>query len=138
MRNISETGKKIPIYHERPEKPGLYLVLFHGREDRNEDMDDWGFDGPMIGPLQWCHTTYTCHVRICFETKEDELRYFAVSMFPDAHDMGMVGDLMKYAECFYGDWTVFMVSPEDIERPDDTFRISRRRNELWRSMHSMG
>lgn len=28
-----------------------YLHLFHGRKDPNQQMDDWGEDGPYIGPL---------------------------------------------------------------------------------------
>jgi hypothetical protein len=30
----------------------LYLELYHGRDNVNDDMDDWGFDGPIIGPLE--------------------------------------------------------------------------------------
>ena len=39
----------------------LYIRLFHGRTDPNQDMDDWGFDGPVLGPYQFFNTTYVSH-----------------------------------------------------------------------------
>src|SRR3546814_15424074 len=36
----------------------VYLHLFHGRNSPDQDMDDWGFDGPTIGPPDYVHTTY--------------------------------------------------------------------------------
>ena len=29
---------------------GVYLHLFHGRNDVAEEMEGWGFDGPTLGP----------------------------------------------------------------------------------------
>ena len=29
----------------------MYLRLYHGRVDPDQEMDDWGFDGPTFGPL---------------------------------------------------------------------------------------
>ena len=42
----------------------LYIRLFHGRTNPNQDMDDWGFDGPVLGPYQFAHTTYVSHVKL--------------------------------------------------------------------------
>lgn len=39
----------------------LYIRLFHGRTDPNQDMDDWGTDGPVFGPYEFVHTTYAFH-----------------------------------------------------------------------------
>ena len=36
----------------------VYLELFHGRETVDEEMDDLGSQGPVIGPLPFLHTTY--------------------------------------------------------------------------------
>ena len=65
----------LPTYGKAPSRPGLYLGLFHGREDPRQRMDDWGFNGPMIGPLQWFHTTYNCTLRIAFESEADGPRW---------------------------------------------------------------
>lgn len=36
----------------------VYLYLFHGRATPDEDVEDWGCEGPAIGPLDYVHTTY--------------------------------------------------------------------------------
>ena len=36
----------------------MYLRLFHGRTDPQQDMDDWGSDGPVLGPYKFAHRTY--------------------------------------------------------------------------------
>ena len=33
---------------ERPDKPGMYLALFHGRDGRKEQMHQFGFAGPCL------------------------------------------------------------------------------------------
>ena len=68
--------EKLPSYGEKPPRPGMYLGLLHGRDHPQQQMNDWGFNGPMIGPLKWFHTTYTCTVRIAFESAADGQRYF--------------------------------------------------------------
>ncbi|GEM_PF-912660 len=45
------------------EATGLYLHLYHGRKDPDEDLEDWGSDGPVIGPLAYVHTTYMCDIK---------------------------------------------------------------------------
>ena len=76
MSSDKEQPALLPIYGKKPSLPGLYLGLFHGRHEPREEMEDWGFDGPMIGPLKWFHTTYACTLRIAFERGEDAKRYF--------------------------------------------------------------
>lgn len=36
----------------------LSLRLFHGRNHPDEQLEDWGFDGPVLGPLDGIHLTY--------------------------------------------------------------------------------
>lgn len=42
----------------------VYLYLFHGRASIDQDMTDWGAEGPKIGPLSYVHTTYGSDVKI--------------------------------------------------------------------------
>ena len=95
-------------------------------------MDDWGFDGPAIGPINWCHTTYASDVKIQFEAAADGARYFGVT--DNEFQMKIVGDLLVFDGVYYGDWTVYCVKPEDCERLGDTFRETfretTRRNDL--------
>ena len=123
----SQSGQQVPKYGSKPFKPGLYLALFHGRVQRDEAMDDWGFQGPIIGPLQWAHTTYAFHLRILFVDAAEESNYFTDVHFPEAHDLLFGDDLIEYAGKFYGDWSVFYVPDEETRSPPDRFRkVSRR------------
>jgi len=36
----------------------IYIELFHGRTDPKKCMDDWGTEGPILGPFKFCHITY--------------------------------------------------------------------------------
>lgn len=126
----SATKFQVPVYGSRPEKAGLYLALFHGRYALNDQMNDWGFHGPLIGPLEWVHTTYASHIRLKFESREDERRYFNDIAFPDGQDLCTNDDLIEYAGKYYGDWTVFVVTASDTTKPCDTFRNRPRRNAL--------
>ena len=73
----------------------LYIRLFHGRADPNQDMDDWGTDGPVFGPYEFAHTTYKSHLKLGRpEGHCDEL-------FVHAEDM------VFYDGVYYGDWSVF-------------------------------
>jgi len=36
----------------------IYIHLYHGRKTPHEELDDWGVDGPVLGPFDWFHGTY--------------------------------------------------------------------------------
>ncbi len=124
MTTSLKTDDVIPEYGQSPAKPGLYLGLFHGRNDPDERMNGWGFNGPSIGPLVWCHTTYANDVKIEFECACDAKRYFGDDS--THHDFGIHGDMLIYAGKYYGDWTVYYVAPSECLPPEDTFRTSKR------------
>lgn len=72
----------------------LYIRLFHGRTDPNQDMDEWGSDGPVFGPYEFVHTTYTTIVRL---GKPDS----------NCDELFMTDDMLYYDGIYYGDWSVF-------------------------------
>ena len=117
----------MPSYGSKPKKPGLYLGLFHGRHAPREQMNEWGFDGPTIGPLKWCHTTYAFDIKIEFEDAADAVDYFGVEQ--GQFELDVNGDLLVFGGMYYGDWTVYYVGPDDCERPTDTFRPTTRIND---------
>ena len=39
-----------------------YLMLWHGRTDREEEMNNWGENGPVFGPFPFFHMTYNCEI----------------------------------------------------------------------------
>ena len=73
----------------------LYIRLFHGRTDPKQDMDDWGSDGPILGPYKFAHTTYHCCLKL---GKPDG----------GCDELYIVGpDMVFYDGMYYGDWSVF-------------------------------
>jgi hypothetical protein len=118
----------LPAYGSKPKSPGLYLGLFHGRDNPGEKMEAWGFTGPMIGPLTYCHTTYATQIKLQFDCHTDAVRYFGECNGEVA--LPMDGDMVVFRGRYFGDWTVFFVKPEDCERPADSFRQSHRANHL--------
>jgi hypothetical protein len=73
---------------------GLYLELYHGRNDPDVDMEDWGFEGPVLGPLKFIHFTYHSHYRVELLNGEatDPISYY--------------DDMIFYDGKWYGDWSI--------------------------------
>lgn len=75
---------------------GLYLMLFHGRESPQHNLEDWGSEGPIFGPLAYVQTTYGRHVKLGYLNQE-----------ANARDLYVYYDLIYYDGVYYGDWSVF-------------------------------
>ena len=117
--DIEALPNKYPVY-ERPDvelcDPGLYLALFHGSPGTNPDereLADWGHNGPMIGPLQYVHSTYCSDVKFQFVSIEAARRY--APFMPDLKlindddldsELKIIGDCLEFNGSLYGDWTV--------------------------------
>ncbi|WOF44313.1 hypothetical protein KNJ79_05120 [Sphingopyxis indica] len=101
---------------------GVYLHLFHGRNAPDEQLDDWGFDGPTIGPLEYVHVTYMCDIKIAahldvieefFPEKFAEMKSWAggrelSDVHPTDHHLPVVDGLVEHDGKFYGDFSVFV------------------------------
>ncbi|MDF0491566.1 hypothetical protein PX699_16730 [Sphingobium sp. H39-3-25] len=106
----------------------LYLRLWHGRRDPAENLDDWGSEGPVIGPLAFVQTTYMCDVK--FAAAPEVMDRFFPAVMADWRQQGfsnvhgpvcdwrftIADDLIEYDGVFYGDWSVFVSSPADVAR----------------------
>jgi hypothetical protein len=71
----------------------VFLKLLHGRDDPDQDMQDWGFDGPTLGPFVAVHVTYRDHIR-CLAADHDEV------------ELGFTDDLLTYQGKYYGDFEI--------------------------------
>lgn len=112
----------------------LYLRLFHGRQAIDEHLDGWGFEGPTIGPLDFVHVTYLSDVKFsaapavmdCFFPEvmaEWRAKGYSNAKGPRCDwQFDIEGDLIRYQDAYYGDWSVFLAGPEPdrSERPDHT------------------
>jgi hypothetical protein len=69
----------------------VYVEIFHGRSDPKEDLEDWGFEGPILGPLPFFHITYGFHCK-----------------FDEEFDLHIHGDgLLFFEGGYYGDFSIF-------------------------------
>ena len=129
MTIVQETPRQRFESGERPDKPGMYLALFHGRESKREVMHQFGFAGPLLGPLHYCHTTYLSDIKILFEDAEDA----QLCCGSDEKDviLTVVDDMICFENAYYGDWSVFTVDEDECERPKDTFRKKPRINLMY-------
>lgn len=109
--------RRVRPYPE-PTKPGMYLRLFHGRNSPDEQLDDWGFEGPEIGPLQYAHTTYASDVKLEFLDVEDHDKFFLREVcgynrnteevsFSEFAELDIAHGMVVYDGKYYGDWSVF-------------------------------
>ena len=110
-----------------PEAPGLYLHLYHGRKDPDENLEDWGSEGPVIGPLAYVHTTYMCDVK--FAAAPDVMDRFFPAVMAEWCARGLSNvagplcdwrltifdDYVEYDGIYYGDWTVFAATPSEVD-----------------------
>lgn len=72
-----------------------YDGFFHGRRSLDDEMHDWGFNGPVFGPLAYAHTTYMCPP--------------VLTLFSGDHvELEAAEGCIKVGPYFYGDFTVFM------------------------------
>lgn len=70
---------------------GVYLYLFHGRRDPQEQMNEWGEMGPVLGPFQFVHSVaYGAELSLGF----------------DGEELKIVDGLVFYDMHWYGDWSV--------------------------------
>jgi hypothetical protein len=76
------------------------LELFHGRKEPTEQLENWGFRGPVF-LVDYVHVTYLTDIKLGVPEPagDGDLRY--------------VDDVVYYDGAYYGDWSV--CSPELLE-----------------------
>lgn len=90
----------------------IYLHLFHGRKDPSQDMDDWGAEGPLLGPFHGFQVTYKSHMKLI---KDSDL----------IMELSFFEDMVYYDGMYYGDFTVIgeenaMKLGQKPEEPDES------------------
>lgn len=92
----------------------MQLHLYHGRDDANADLEDWGFDGPTLHGVQQLLWTYG-HPYIIFidDTQRDAaaaLTGWKEGVHEHSLELQLFGDLvatqLPEGDKFYGDWTL--------------------------------
>lgn len=86
------------------------LRLFHGRDDPEANLDDWGFEGPVLGPIDAVQFTYGSIV---------------LYVHPDRFELPRVDDLLLYDGKFYGDASIQLASEEPPTEQFDELKADR-------------
>ena len=94
----------------------MVIQLFHGRQRPDEELEDWGADGPKLRVL-YVHTTYMAVTYIGYPALEYPSGADSIDL--DAWTLGqrdgvIVDDLFHYNGMFYGDWSVCMVDEAEV------------------------
>ena len=92
----------------------LYLHLFHGRANPDEDLETWGSVGPVIGPLKRQHGVYATEIHLEFAPEASHEQIVNLGLNPFAPKLCYVGDLLMHQGVYYGDYTVFCATPEEM------------------------
>jgi hypothetical protein len=105
---MSATDELLMVHAGARLTPGkLYLRLYHGRENPDQEMDDWGFNGPTFGPLSCVIITYFSTMRIHGTNPTDEL-WLATTQ-----------DMVQWQGRFYGDFEIFVAGTKDLATGGD-------------------
>ncbi|MBX9791389.1 MAG: hypothetical protein K2Y37_20910 [Pirellulales bacterium] len=100
---MTTTKRKLVVRTGRRLTSGrLYLRLYHGRSDPNQQMEDWGFNGPTFGPLSSVVMTYLSTIRIHGMRANDE------------HWLETSDGMVLWQGNYYGDFEVFAAGPYDF------------------------
>lgn len=100
----------------------LYLITFHGRRCPDAQIEEWGLQGPTLGPLQWFHTTYACHARCAF-------------LGGDEYEFASCDELLQIGPSFYaGDWSAAYLTREEAEAHGGPVLSSPKEVENWRCL----
>jgi hypothetical protein len=89
-----------PAYFDVKPEPGkMYLKPLHGRDYPDQQLNDWGFDGPWIGPLEAVHDTYRTDTAFYFLDAPEGAEEAGPANF-------FVGDLLLVDGKYYGDYEI--------------------------------
>ena len=102
----------IPEELQKPTEPGIYVRIFHGRNEPDQDLEDWGFDGPAIGPIEGLQCTYGfLHLIMPNGMTEQQVDQFAKKFLLDPKDWPLEikqhNDLIVWNGMYFGDMTIF-------------------------------
>jgi hypothetical protein len=85
---------------------GMYIQLFHGRKE-DEKLKDWGVDGPIFGPVTWCHLTYLTTLTFGFKEGYGECEC----------ELQLTSELVHYDGIYYGDLELTVFTDEEKRQP---------------------
>lgn len=90
----------------------IYVQLYHGREDPDDILEDWGTQGPLLGPLEQVQWTY--------QAVKLHLPNYSEMIF-----LTVVNDLIYYDGVYYGDASIINLDPTSPVATTDAKQVER-------------
>ena len=85
----------------------VYLHLYHGRLDPKQDMEEFGTDGPLLGPFKTIQFTYRDSIR-CMHEDDSKHDDFWLAWNSE--------QLIEHEGVYYRDCSVHSVIPEYLKK----------------------
>ncbi len=86
----------------------MKIILLHGRDKPDQEMQDWGYHGPEILDVKYVHETYRTTLTVGFHSQEAAKKAAAQtgwSFWDDAVlEVEFTEDLIVAKGSYYGDW----------------------------------
>ena len=110
-----------------PEAHVLAIKLFHGRQRPDEELRDWGADGPLLR-IEYIHVVYFATFQVGTTDNEE---VWLEPWTHGKHDGVLVDDLIHYDGMFYGDWNVLSVPESRVDGDFDPRKAVFPLNRHW-------
>lgn len=86
------------------------LILIHGRKDPDEEMNDWGFNGPILEGVEYLVVTYNTHYRLGFVDEAACRAAMEATGWEEWDENQLLiqfhDDMVKTKDGYFGDWEV--------------------------------
>jgi len=87
----------------------MNIHLFHGRNTLDEDMEDWGFDGPAL-KCEAVSFTYLTTITVHFSNQDDYLKAKELTGWKEWGELVLEAelkdDMLVANGKYYGDWSI--------------------------------
>ena len=107
----------LPDLAKQSTMKGVCLELSHGRKRPEKDMEDWGKNGPLLGPFPGIYVEYGGDLRI-------------VPRLGDDIFIHIENGLIYYDKVYYGNWVVVAVAALDEKQRAKIKPFSPRKHEI--------
>ncbi|USQ15519.1 hypothetical protein J2N86_15960 (plasmid) [Legionella lytica] len=84
----------------------MELRLYHGRTSPEQEMDSWGFEGPILTGVEGIVWTYGIP-RVFFGSSDDYNKAKELTGWDELGDgleMSVFEDMIKTKQGYFGDW----------------------------------
>lgn len=88
----------------------MRFILFHGRHNKDDKLNDWGFDGPTLRNIDYIRSTYSNMTVIFYDReacdKAKKQTGWKEGSFENSLEVSNAGELIQTKEGFFGDYTI--------------------------------